>query len=55
MANRTVSFKTNHGTFKVELLEDSAPLTTGNFVKLAKNNPEKIKKSAEYLMPKEGK
>jgi len=34
MANRTVSFKTNQGTFKVEMLEDSAPQTTGNFITL---------------------
>jgi peptidyl-prolyl cis-trans isomerase A (cyclophilin A) len=35
MANRIASFKTNQGSFKVELLEDAAPLTTGNFVTLA--------------------
>lgn len=35
MANRTVTITTNQGTFKVELLEDSAPQTTGNFVTLA--------------------
>jgi cyclophilin family peptidyl-prolyl cis-trans isomerase len=35
MANRTVTFRTNQGTFKVELFEDAAPQTTGNFVSLA--------------------
>jgi cyclophilin family peptidyl-prolyl cis-trans isomerase len=31
MANPTVTFETNHGTFKVELFEDAAPLTAQNF------------------------
>lgn len=35
MANRTATFETNRGTFKIELFEDKAPLTTGNFIKLA--------------------
>src|SRR6185295_5541612 len=35
MANRTVSIKTNQGTFKIELLEDASPKTTGNFITLA--------------------
>jgi len=35
MANRTATFKTNHGTFTVELFEDSAPKTAGNFIDLA--------------------
>ena len=37
MANRTASFDTSMGSFKAELFEDMAPLTTGNFVKLAKS------------------
>jgi cyclophilin family peptidyl-prolyl cis-trans isomerase len=35
MPNRTVTFRTNQGTFKVEMLEDSAPKTTENFITLA--------------------
>jgi peptidyl-prolyl cis-trans isomerase A (cyclophilin A) len=35
MPNRTVTFKTNEGTFKVELYDDLAPATAGNFAKLA--------------------
>jgi len=35
MANRTATFETNHGTFEVELFEDRAPRTTGNFIGLA--------------------
>ncbi|MDH5590083.1 MAG: peptidylprolyl isomerase, partial [Gemmatimonadota bacterium] len=35
MANATVTFQTNHGTFTAELFEDLAPKTTGNFRKLA--------------------
>jgi peptidyl-prolyl cis-trans isomerase A (cyclophilin A) len=35
MANRTVTFETNHGTFEAELFEDRAPRTTGNFIGLA--------------------
>lgn len=35
MANRTAAIKTNHGTIKFELLEDEAPKTTENFIKLA--------------------
>ena len=35
MPNRTVTFRTNQGTFKVEMFEDSAPKTTENFIKLA--------------------
>jgi cyclophilin family peptidyl-prolyl cis-trans isomerase len=34
MANRTVHFETTHGSFRVELFEDRAPVTTGNFVDL---------------------
>ncbi|MBN2066311.1 MAG: peptidylprolyl isomerase [Candidatus Thermoplasmatota archaeon] len=34
MVNKTVEFKTNKGKFKVELFNDKAPLTTGNFMKL---------------------
>ena len=32
--NRVVEFKTNMGTFKAELYEQRAPVTTSNFVKL---------------------
>ena len=34
MPNRTVTFRTNQGSFKVELHEDKAPTTTANFVTL---------------------
>ena len=36
MANPTVTFDTNHGTFKAEMFEDKAPKTVGNFLELAK-------------------
>jgi cyclophilin family peptidyl-prolyl cis-trans isomerase len=32
----TANFKTNHGNFKIELDEKRAPITAGNFIKLAK-------------------
>jgi peptidyl-prolyl cis-trans isomerase A (cyclophilin A) len=35
MTNRKAEFKTNKGNFKIELFEDKAPITTGNFIKLA--------------------
>jgi cyclophilin family peptidyl-prolyl cis-trans isomerase len=38
MANRIARFDTNHGTFRVELFEDKAPLTTKNFIDLAEKN-----------------
>jgi peptidyl-prolyl cis-trans isomerase A (cyclophilin A) len=34
MANRIANFETNMGNFKIELFEDRAPLTTGNFIEL---------------------
>lgn len=34
MGNRKAIFETNRGTFTIELFEDKAPLTTGNFIKL---------------------
>lgn len=34
MANRTVTFTTNQGTFRAELFEDKAPKTAGNFLSL---------------------
>ncbi len=34
MANRTALFETNMGSFKLELFEDSAPVTTDNFIQL---------------------
>jgi len=34
MANEIAVFETNKGKFSVELFEDKAPLTTGNFIKL---------------------
>lgn len=37
MANPTVTFETNHGTFKAEMFEDEAPATAGNFLKLARD------------------
>lgn len=33
--NHIAVFETNQGTFKVELFEDKAPITSGNFIKLA--------------------
>ncbi len=35
MPNRTARFDTTEGSFAVELFEERAPKTTGNFVKLA--------------------
>ena len=37
MANPTVTFETNQGTFKAEMFEDAAPKTAGNFLKLARD------------------
>ena len=37
MANRKAAFKTTLGDFKIELFEDKAPITTGNFIKLAQD------------------
>ncbi|HII16875.1 TPA: peptidylprolyl isomerase [Candidatus Woesearchaeota archaeon] len=34
--NPVAAFNTNYGTFKIELFEDNAPITAGNFRKLAK-------------------
>jgi cyclophilin family peptidyl-prolyl cis-trans isomerase len=34
MGNKKAIFETNKGTFTLELYEDKAPLTTGNFIKL---------------------
>jgi cyclophilin family peptidyl-prolyl cis-trans isomerase len=35
MPNKTATFETTAGTFKVELFEDKAPVTTKNFIDLA--------------------
>ncbi|TVR78324.1 MAG: peptidylprolyl isomerase [Chitinophagaceae bacterium] len=35
--NRYVIIETNHGTIKGELFEDKSPITTENFIKLAKD------------------
>jgi len=35
MANRAAQFKTNMGSFNIELFEDRAPQTTKNFIDLA--------------------
>ncbi len=35
MANRRARFETSQGEFALELFEDRAPLTTGNFIELA--------------------
>lgn len=35
MANRAALFKTNFGSFTIELFEDQAPVTTKNFIDLA--------------------
>ena len=37
MANRTAHFETSMGSFKLELFEDTAPLTTENFIKLTES------------------
>ena len=37
MGNRYALFDTNMGKFKIELFEDKAPITTGNFIKLAES------------------
>jgi len=37
MANRKALFETSMGSFKIELFEDPAPVTTGNFIKLAED------------------
>ena len=34
MPNRIAEFNTNKGSFKIELFEDKAPITTENFIKL---------------------
>jgi cyclophilin family peptidyl-prolyl cis-trans isomerase len=34
MTNRIAEFNTNKGNFKIELFNDKAPVTTGNFMKL---------------------
>lgn len=35
MANKIAVFNINKGSFKIELFEDKAPITTANFIKLA--------------------
>lgn len=35
--NKIAAFDTNQGTFKIELYEDKAPITAGNFIKLAES------------------
>lgn len=37
MVNRHATFKTSQGDFRLELFEDKAPKTTGNFIKLAES------------------
>jgi peptidyl-prolyl cis-trans isomerase A (cyclophilin A) len=37
MANRHAHFVTSKGDFRLELFEDKAPLTTGNFIQLAES------------------
>lgn len=37
MANRQAHFTTSQGNFRIELFEDKAPETTGNFVKLVES------------------
>ena len=36
MANRKATIQTNHGPITVELFEDKAPITAGNFIDLVK-------------------
>ncbi|MEZ4417617.1 MAG: peptidylprolyl isomerase [Gemmatimonadota bacterium] len=38
MANRIARFDTTLGTFRIELFEDRAPLTTGNFISLVEKD-----------------
>jgi cyclophilin family peptidyl-prolyl cis-trans isomerase len=38
MANRVARFDTSQGTFRIELFEDKAPITTKNFIDLAEKN-----------------
>lgn len=35
--NRIATFNTNRGVIKIELFEDTMPITTGNFISLAEN------------------
>ncbi len=37
MANRHAHFTTSEGDFRIELFEDKAPLTAGNFIKLVES------------------
>jgi peptidyl-prolyl cis-trans isomerase A (cyclophilin A) len=37
MANRHAHFTTSQGDFRLELFEDKAPITTGNFIQLAES------------------
>jgi cyclophilin family peptidyl-prolyl cis-trans isomerase len=37
MANRHAHFVTSKGDFRLELFEDKAPITTGNFIQLAES------------------
>ncbi len=37
MANRHANFTTSMGNFRIELFEDKAPITTGNFIKLTES------------------
>ena len=37
MANRHALFATSMGDIRIELFEDNAPITTGNFIKLAES------------------
>ena len=37
MANRVAVFETNHGVMEIELFEQRAPETTGNFIKLVED------------------
>ena len=38
MNNKIAEFKTSKGNFKIELFGDKAPLTVGNFIKLANDS-----------------
>jgi peptidyl-prolyl cis-trans isomerase A (cyclophilin A) len=37
MVNKIAEFNTKMGNFKIELFNDKAPITVGNFIKLAEN------------------
>ncbi len=51
MANRHAEFKTSEGDFKIELFEDKAPITTGNFIELATGESTKLEPAGKRGKP----